>query len=307
MELINTLKDEYELHGMRWKEKPHIIMTDYGEKRIRYWNESDCMKWHIRWRDESAKGSSAVPDRMIRTKSGEPAVKYGNRWLTVHDHTEELFGCEDVERWGQFIGTLLNTATAESAEKQEVFMQQIEPPAFDLNHCIKLAQKYLEANFQCMVTSINESKQRLEFSRAIKNKVRNPALPVLDKELSVKNGRKVFHFLFYQGGESLPVKGYLPLRKFMLEWLEQTSPSSLKLLLSEVNKHFSLDREQGLLFLAEIVTPWELHDCLDQLDNSSLERMIEGLKKYEDCWEKNRTLVKAVTEWFDEKRRKVAL
>ncbi len=305
MELINTLEKEYELYGMRWKEKPHIIMTDYGEKRIRYWSENEGMRWHIRWRDESSKGSGAVPDRMIRTKSGEPAIKYGNRWLTVHDHTETLYGCEDVERWGQFIATLLNAAV--SVKNQEVFLKQIEPPVFDLNHCMTLAQKYLEANFQCMVTSIKESKQRLEFSRAIKNRMRNHALPVLDKELSVKNGKKIFHFLFYQGGESLPVKGYLPLRKFMVEWLEQTSPSSLKRLLTEVNKHFSLEQEQGLLLLAEVVMPWELYDCLDQLDNSSLERMIDGLKRYEDCWEKNRTLVKTVTEWFDEKRRKVAL
>ncbi|MET3727616.1 hypothetical protein ABID52_001197 [Fictibacillus halophilus] len=305
MELINTLEKEYELYGIRWKERPHLIMTDYGEKRIRYWSEKENLHWHIRWRDESSKGSSAVPDRMIRTKSGEPAIKYGNRWLTVHDHTEELFGCEDVERWGQFIGTLLNTAM--SSDKQDVFCKQTRQPVFDLKSCITLTQKYLEANFQCMVTSIKESKQRLEFSRAIKNKVKNHALPVLDQELSVKNGRKIFHFLFYQGSEALPIKGYLPLRKFLVEWLEQTSPSSLKLLLTEVNKHFSLEREQGLLLLAEVVTPWELYDCLDQLDNSSLERMVDGLKKYEDCWESNRILVKTVTEWFDEKRRKVAL
>ncbi|MBN3556321.1 hypothetical protein JYA63_18755 [Fictibacillus nanhaiensis] len=305
MELINTLEKEYELYGIRWKERPHLIMTDYGEKRIRYWSEKENLHWHIRWRDESSKGSGAVPDRMIRTKSGEPAIKYGNKWLTVHDHAEEWYGCEDVERWGQFIGTLLNTAM--SSDKQDVFVKQTRHPVFDLKSCITLAEKYLEANFQCMVTSIKESKQRLDFSHAIKNKLRNHALPVLDKELSVKNGRKIFHFLFYQGGESLPIKGYLPLRKFLVEWLEQTSPSSLKLLLTEVNKHFSLDREQGLLLLAEVVTPWELYDCLDQLDNSSLERMIDGLKKYEDCWESNRILVKTVTEWFDEKRRKVAL
>ncbi|MBH0170760.1 hypothetical protein [Fictibacillus sp. 18YEL24] len=305
MELINTLEKEYELYGIRWKERPYLIMTDYGEKRIRYWSEKDNLNWHIRWRDESSKGSSAVPDRMIRTKSGEAAIKYGNRWLTVHDHTKEWYGCEDIERWGQFIGTLLNTAM--SSDNKDVFVKQTRQPVFDLNQCITRAQKYLEANFQCMVTSINESKQRLEFSHAIKNNVRNHPLPVLDRELSIKNGRKIFHFLFYQGSEALPIKGYLPLRKFLVEWLEQTSTSSLKFLLTEVNKHFSLESEQGLLLLAEVVTPWELYDCLDQLDNSSLERMIDGLKKYEVCWESNRTLVKTVTEWFDEKRRKVAL
>ncbi|MDM5315696.1 hypothetical protein QUF49_06780 [Fictibacillus sp. b24] len=305
MGLINTLENEYELYGIRWKEKPHIILTDSGEKRIRYWTEHERLKWHVKWRDESSKGSGAVPDRMIRTKSGEFAIQYGEQWISLHDHADALFGCDEVERWAQFIGMLLKSAVNYDVKENPAL--QTELPVFDMNHCLRLSQKYMEANFSFITTSIFEAKERLKLSEAIRSKVKKSSLPVLEREMSVKNGKKIFHFLFYQGGDAWPVRGYLPLRTFLLEWLEHSSPLSLKGLLTEVNKHFSLDQEQGLLLLAEIVTPWEIYDCLKQLDNSSLERMVEGLKRYEECWEANRTLVKTVTEWFDEKRRKVAL
>ncbi|KZE64471.1 hypothetical protein AWM68_09990 [Fictibacillus phosphorivorans] len=305
MNLINTLENEYELYGIRWKEKPHIIMTDLGEKRIRYWKDYERLKWHVKWRDESSKGSGAVPDRMIRTNSGETAIQYGEQWISIHDHAEALFGCDEVERWGQFIGNLLKCAV--KYDGKENLDLQTELPVFDINQCLRLSQKYMEANFSCITTSIYEAKERLKLSEAIRSKVKDSELPVLEREMSFKNGKKIFHFLFYQGGDAWPVRGYLPFRMFLLEWLEHSSPLSVKQLLTEVNKHFTLDHEQGLLLLAEIVTPWEIYDCLKQLDNSSLERMVEGLKKYEECWESNRTLVKTVTEWFDEKRRKVAL
>jgi hypothetical protein len=303
MGLINIIENEYELYGIRWKEKPNIIITDYGEKRIRYWTEEERLKWHIKWRDESSKGSGAVPDRMIRTRSGETAIFDGKQWVSLHDYADASFGCEEEERWGQFIGTLLSA----SLETEQDFVKRIEHPVFDMKHCLRLSRKYMEGNFQCITSSMREAEQRLQFSEALQKKVKRNTLPVLEKNLSIKNGKRIFHFLFYQGGDAWPVRGYKPVRGFLLEWLEHTSPSSLKMLLTEIDKHFPLDQDQGLLLLAEIVTPWELYDCLEQIDNSSLERMVEGLKRYEDLWEKNRSLLRTVTGWFDEKRRKVAL
>lgn len=305
MDLINTLENEYELYGVRWKERPHVIITDFGEKRLRYWKEEECLKWHVKWRDESSKGSGAVPDRMIRTRNGDHAIYDGKQWITLHDYADTPFGCDEVERWGHFIGRLLSASL--KAQLEPGHDMKIEVPVFNIENALHVTQKYMEGNFRCITSSIYEAKQRIQFSEALKSKVRRSRLPILEKELSIKNGKRIFHFLFYQGGDEWPVKGYMPVRSFLLEWLEHTSTASLKLLLSEVNKHFSLEGEQGLLLLAEIVTPWELYDCLNQLDNSSLERMVEGLKKYEELWGLNRTLLKTVTEWFDENRRKVAL
>jgi hypothetical protein len=303
MGLINLLENKYDLYGVRWKQEPHIIMTDFGEKRLRYWKDEEMLKWHVRWRDESSKGSGAVPDRMIRTRDGEAAVFDGKHWITLHDYADTQFGCEEVERWGQFIGQLL-TASVQGDYKKDL---SVEHPVFDFNHCLELAENYTDGTFQILNTSLAEAKKRILFSAALNKKVQNTEVPILEKEISVSNGKRIFHFLFYQGGDSKPVQSYLPIRNFLSEWLENTSPLSLKMLLTEIDRIFPLNGDHGLLLLAEITTPWELTDCLNRLDNTSLEKMVEGMSMYEAIWDANRTLLKTVTEWFDENRRKVAL
>jgi hypothetical protein len=303
MGLINLLENEYELYGVRWKQEPHIIMTDFGEKQLRYWKDESTLKWHVKWRDESSKGSGAVPDRMIRTRDGETAVFDGKYWITLHDYAETLFGCEEVVRWGQFIGQMLKASIQGNYEKDF----PVKQPVFDFNYCLDLAQKYQDGTFQILTASLGEAKKRLEFAEALNKKVQQAPVPILEKEISIANGKRIFHFLFYQGGDSKPVVGYMPIRNFLFEWLENNSPLSLKMLLTEIDRIFPLDGDQGLLLLAEITTPWELKDCLSQLDNSSLEKMVEGMNMYQEIWDANRTFLKTVTEWFDENRRKVAL
>ncbi|MBY6035305.1 hypothetical protein KUV80_01485 [Fictibacillus nanhaiensis] len=304
MGLINLLENEYDLYGVEWKQEPHLIMTDFGEKRLRYWTDEERLKWHMKWRDESAKGSGAVPDRMIRTRDGEIAVFDGKHWISLHDSADTPFGCEEVERWGQFIGHLLLASIKASHENHEC---KVTESVFDFDSCLAQSEKYMEGNFKCINTSIYEARQRLKFAEALKRKVRKPVLPILEKDISISNGKRIFHFLFYQGGDSWPEKGYLPIRKFLFEWLSHTSPLSLRMLLTEVNKVFPLNGEHGLLLLAEITVPWELRDCLILLDNENLEKMIEGMQKYEATWEEHRIFLKTVTQWFDENRRKVAL
>jgi hypothetical protein len=303
MGLINLLENEYDLYGVRWKQEPHIILTDFGEKRLRYWKDVDILNWHVKWRDESSKGSGAVPDRMIRTRDGEVAVFDGKHWISLHDHADTLFGCEEVERWGQFIGQLLKASVKGNVEKD----LSIESPLFDFSHCLNLAQKYKDGNFQTLNVSFHEAKMRLQYAEALNKRVQKAAVPILEKEISITNGKRIFHFLFYQGGDSRPVKGYMPIRNFLFEWLEHNSPLSLKMLLTEINRFFPLNGDHGLQLLAEVTTPWELNECLNQLDNSSLEKMVEGMNMYEAIWEANRTFLKTVTEWYDENRRKVAL
>jgi hypothetical protein len=303
MGLINLLENEYDLYGVRWKQEPHIILTDFGEKQLRYWTDESKLKWHVKWRDESSKGSGAVPDRMIRTRDGEVAVFDGKYWVTLHDYADTPFGCEEVEKWGQFIGQLLEASIHKNMEKD----LRADKPVFDFQHCMEVSRKYLEGDFDILNKSIYEAEKRLQYAEALKKKVKKSVIPLLENEISISNGKRIFHFLFYQGGDTWPVKGYLPIRNFLFEWLEQNSPLSLKMLLTEIDKIFPLNSDQGLLLLAEITIPWELIECLNQLDNSNLEKMVEGMNKYESIWDANRLLLKTVTEWFDEKRRKVAL
>ncbi|WNB93257.1 hypothetical protein [Bacillus sp. NEB1478] len=303
MGIINLLENEYELYGVRWKEEPHVIFTDFGDKRLRYWSEEQLLEWHVKWRDESSKGSSAVPDRMIRTRDGGNAVFDGKHWVTLHDTADIPFGCEEVGRWGQFIGHLL----AASIKYENVPCTIDGEPALDYEKCLEKLELYAEGNFHSLNISIAEAKKRIHFAEVLYKKTVRTPRPILEKEISIINGKRIFHFLFYEGGDSKPIRGYLPIRNFMLEWLLQTSPLSMKMLLDEIHSVFSLSDDQGLLLLAEITMPWELKDCINFLDNSSLEKMVDGMNKYEKLWEDNRLLLKTVTEWYEDTRRKVAL
>jgi hypothetical protein len=270
---------------------------------MRYWSDEQLLKWHVKWRDESSKGSSAVPDRMIRTRDGGYAVFDGRHWVTLHDCADTPFGCEEVGKWGQFIGHLLIASV-----KQGSFPFPVEAkPVLDFENCLEKLKVYGEGDFHSLNISISEAKKRIQFAEVLQKRAAQTPMPILEKEISIINGKRIFHFLFYEGGDSKPVRGYGPIRKFLLEWLLQTSPLSLKMLLDEIHSLFSLSEEQGLLLLAEITMPWELEDCVNLLENSSLETMVEGMNKYERLWEDNRILLKTVTEWFEDNRRKVAL
>jgi hypothetical protein len=303
MGIINLLENEYEIYGVRWKEEPHVLKTDSGDKRLRYWTDEQLLKWHVMWRDESATDSGAVPDRMIRTRDGDVAIFDGKHWVTMHDCSETEFGCEEVDRWGQFIGHMLAVSVKPSFHSFDTEVA----PVLDLRVCLEKLKLYAEGNFHCIQTSVDEAKKRFQFAEAIQKKTNQVKRPILEKELNILNGKRIFNFLFYEGGDSKPVRGYLPIRSFLLEWLCQTSPLSLKMLLSQIHSVFPLNGEQGLLLLAEVSMPWELEDCVRLLDNSTLEKMVQGMNRYEKLWEDNRLLLRTVTEWFEDNRRKVAL
>jgi hypothetical protein len=303
MGIINLLENEYELYGVRWKEEPHILKTDSGDKRLRYWSDENLLNWHVNWRDESAAGSGAVTDRMIRTRDGEVAVYDGRQWVTVHDCADEWFGCEEVDRWGQLIGELLKNAVKPDSDQ---FIAEIIPEV-NMEACFSKLRLYSEGNFQCIHVSMNEAEKRFQYAEALRKRTSACHAPILEKELKITRGKRIFHFLFYEGGNSKPVKGYLPIRNFLLDWLSQTSPLSLKMLLSNIHSIFPLDTDHGLQLLAEISMPRELEECVNFLDNSTLEKMVEGMDRFEKHWEENRTLLKTVTEWFEDNRRKVAL
>jgi hypothetical protein len=303
MNIIHLLEKEYDLYGVSWMQEPTLLMTDYGEKRLRYWKDEQLLNWHVKWRDESSKDSGAVTDRMIRTKDGKTAVRYGEQWISLHDHSDAFFGNFDEKQWGRFIGNMLSAAVTE--EKKQTW--PMDSTTFNFKKCQVELEKYKGGNFHFLNTSLYEAEQRLTFAHVLKKKAKDAVLPLLERDISISNGKKIFHFLFYQGGDSWPVRSYLPIRKFLLEWLSHTSGPSLKNLLSEIDLTFPLHTEQGLLLLAEVVMPWELEEGLNHLSPHYLEELVTGMQEYEKVWEENRNLLKIVTDWFDVNRRKVAL
>ncbi|MDM5339275.1 hypothetical protein QUF84_18915 [Fictibacillus enclensis] len=306
MTILFEIKKHYELQKVTWKEKDHLVDTDCGVKQIRVWKDRALLDWHVRWRDEVGKNSLAVADRMIRTAEGKPWVVMGNEYLTLHDYVEgthERSGHE--KRWGLLIGNMLQAGL----ELQGEFSSVTKEDHYSFDTCLaaihKLSKEYNE--LVSVKNSLPEANKRLNLAMELKKASSHVPLPLFDSDTHMNNGGQIFNILFYRGSDDYPEHGYRPLRRLLTEWLKECGPYSLRKLLTCINEHFSLEREQGYLLLAEILTPWELQDCVDQLKNEELAHIVSYVESFEQDWDFNRILLHCFTDWMDDKRKRVAL
>ncbi|MDN4072717.1 hypothetical protein [Fictibacillus terranigra] len=306
MTILQEIKKHYELQTVTWKEKETLVDTDCGVKRIRIWSDLHLLNWHVRWRDEVGKNSLAVADRMIRTVDGACWVDLEGRYLTLHDYVEgrhERGGHE--KRWGLLLGNMLQAGL----DLQKEFGPITHADRYSFDACLAAIHK-LSKDYNELVSvrnSLPEANKRLNLAMELKQASSQVPLPLLDSDTHMSNGAQIFNILFYRGSNGYPEEGYRPLRKFLTEWLKECGPYSLRKLLTCINEHFSLEREQGYLLLAEILTPWELQDCVDQLKNTELSHIVACVESFEQDWDFNRILLHCFTDWMDDKRKRVAL
>ncbi|MFC0188003.1 hypothetical protein ACFFJY_06860 [Fictibacillus aquaticus] len=306
MDILDIVKEEYGLREVSWMENPFILLTDSGCKRIRYWADESLLKWHTEWRDEAGKKDGPMLDRMIRTKKGESRISVNKQWITLHDSCIEPFGLLGNEKqWGALVAKILAAGEME-ARGLEVLAETDE---FDFQSLLELAKPVASSggSFSLIRMSLTEARKRAVQANKLIELAGNSVPPLLDPQLSTDSGRKVMDFLFYEAGDQMPVRTYKPLRRFLQEWIAACGTPSLKRLLTAADRDYPLHSEQGFLLAAEIMIPWELKECLLNLQGGDLEEAVSSLDRFSREWEINRRLLMAVTEWMDENRKKVAL
>ncbi|EIT85353.1 hypothetical protein A374_11435 [Fictibacillus macauensis ZFHKF-1] len=306
MNVIEEIKKAYELRTVSWKQKGKLLDTDCGLKRVVLWSDDNLLKWHVKWRDQTGRNSVAIADRMIRTATGHPWIEVNGKYVTLHDEVEGSYDRAGHEKaWGLLIGTMLKAGLEASQE----FSTLCQEKTYSFGQCLsavhQLGKQFtvLESVKQCLV----EADKRLKQAEEVKKAAGECLLPIMDQPLSVLHGKQIFNILFYKGSHHEPIRGYLPLRHFLRDWLKECGPHSLKKLLHCINEHYSLQQEQGLLLLAELLMPWELVHCVEQLETKELAHIISTVEQFEQNWDFNRILLHCYSEWLDEKRRKVAL
>jgi hypothetical protein len=306
MDILDIVIKEYGLCEVSWTEQPNTLLTDSGCKRIRYWNDENLLKWHTAWRDETGKKGGPLLDRMIRSKKGESQISFNKQWITLHDCSAEPYGLLGNEiQWGALLAKILSAGEAKECRMPDV--KEIEQ--FDFQSVLELAKPAAGSlgSFSLIKMSLAEARKRALHAKILIEQAGSRVPPLLDPQLSTDNGRKVMDFLFYEAGDQTPVRSYKPLRRFLQEWISACGTQSLKRLLTAAAQYYPLRAEQGLLLTAEIMTPWELEECLLSLLNGGLEEAVSCLDRFSREWEINRRLLMAVTEWMDENRKKVAL
>lgn len=278
MALVNHLKENYSYQEVVQLSE-HLIQTEYGHKRIEYWDEFDLLEWHVAWRDTCQQPPHVFVDRMIRTKDGRTAIPYEHQWITVHDHMEGAVPLQLEENreaiWGAFIGNMLafGEQTPYSASTQE---RLIAPSSVGTG-----------GQWAALV---REGKKRIQQSEQLTawfSKLEPPTLPA---SLSIDRGYSWNGLFFFCPRKEEPQKSYAPLRTFLLFWMEEYGTDSLKRLLDEMDDFHPLTDGQGYLLLAECLKPYEL----------------QGVREGKDVrkeWEKARKLVRELSGWLDEKKK----
>ncbi|MGO4888594.1 hypothetical protein ACJ2A9_12595 [Anaerobacillus sp. MEB173] len=304
MDILNLIEEHYRLTELKWRKNKEIIESKTGVKKIRYWENRQLLDWHIAWRDGINHSNQVMVDRMIRTKKGEPAIQYENGWLTLHDEVSITYPIEeDIDKWALLLSQMLGYGlTVEKTIHEDV--------PFSIEQCLRLLphSKKLDGVAKVVLEkSCNEAKKRVQLVKGLLKHCDKQKLPIVDKITTVQQGKQIYQLLFWVGGNEKPDVGYKGIRKFLEQWLTVHGTDGTELLLNKINDNFSLTGEQGLFLLAECLTPWELHECLDHLAvTTNSEEVYTIFDRYNQRWELSRELVDIISSWLDKKREKVA-
>lgn len=306
MDMLRRIKMEYELSDVKWDMKNDTIHSDRGRKKLRIWKDKQLLEWHVKWRDELGKHSGFLVDRMIRTKSSEPFIITDVGWLSLHDFVEEKLPSKGKEKeWGKFIGAALKTGMKQNEEchrmkkTNELTLKEIRGsierlPLIDPMTKLVLERSYFEAK-----NRIRKAKSLIDHAKHIKQ-------PILAPFTTIKETRQIFLYLFLECGVGHPIRGYQPIRKLFIDWLEQNGEESLRKLVNEIDNHFSLKKEHGFLLLADILMPFEIESTIHTLHQVKTElEMNRVMTNFYNSWETSRKLVLFLSKWMESDREKV--
>lgn len=302
--MLRRVKMEYGLSDLKWIKTDQIFQSENGKKRIRIWKDKQLLQWHIKWRDEISKQSGILLDRMIRTKDGEPFFICDKGWATIHDEVEEVFPSLGKEQeWGRLLGTSLAYGLNQSDEcqrfkkKQDIPLKAVKQTIVQLNNIDPIAKNILERSYY---EANRRSKKALQLSRRSQSK----KLPILTPSITLADAKEVFFNLFWVCGADQPLQGYEPIRNFLENWYIKNGEKSIVHLLDSINIYFPLKADQGMLLLAEFLTPYELTRAVSKLVTQEYETM-EIMDEYFKGWETTRKLVLLISNWIEEEREKV--
>ncbi|WP_088103722.1 hypothetical protein [Halalkalibacter urbisdiaboli] len=299
MELLDCLKDQYHWNDIQFIDN-HLIETEHGEKRIRFWYDQELLDWHTQWRDQCSITPCVLIDRMIRTKDNETAIKWRDGWITIHDELKDVFPQRgEEETWGLMLGTMVKKGKQFESRYIE---KQYEKPNLRLidDHHTRLNKREQMLLAQCLT----EAKERSKKAEQLRRSCKNEAVPLLDPIHSSQQAKRVYHVLVWTGTENPPERSYRSYHSFLVKWLSKNGQASLELLLDAMERTGGFTREQALLLLAECLEPTELIPISLQFEQNADETAIrQAIEASLSEWEYSKRLVKVISSWLDKKKK----
>lgn len=299
MELLDWLKEHYQWQDVKFVNEA-LIETEQGHKRLRYWSDKALLDWHIKWRDSCSVTPYVLADRMIRSKEQEAALAWKDGWLTVHDEvTDSHFIKERAEEIGMMIGAMIGHGVTTDSTVKPVSQDE---PAFP--------QLYAHAPLfhgsqQSLLTSLlKEAETRMKKANALRERLKDEPLPLLDPITSFKQAKQVYQVLIWYGTMESPERGYRSLCVFLGRWLDAFGKEALEELLSGMYVEERVTREQAILLLAECLKSYELDPLVQLMKRNPSDREIEqALQHATREWEQSKQLVQMISASIDKKKK----
>lgn len=277
-------------------EKPLIIQTESGLKKIYLWGNEHLLNWHLQWRHRLLCDAFYL-DRMYVTRTGKPFAMIGKMAITCHDAIHEPAERKGNEAaWAAWLGELSAKSRYPSSGRQsdllgaasqveEAYLQlQKRPAATDAG---SIAGK-------CFPAALERAKQ----AERLAGSHRSRRLSVLAPDnLHFSQGKWLLGKLFIELGQANPAVGYEPLAGFFGSWLEDSGKESLRSLLTYLKNGEYMDEATAELIRAELYYPREwlfLVQALPVLENGRTGEVVETFKKKWDRSSRTVTIFESV-------------
>ncbi|KMK74642.1 hypothetical protein [Alkalihalobacillus pseudalcaliphilus] len=300
MELVDCLKEHYQWQDAQFINQA-ILKTDQGRKRIQYWQDQDILEWQIEWRDQCSVTPHVLIDRMIRTKEEEAFIEWKTGWVTVHDDLEDYFTEKGKEeQWGTLLGAMIEHGqqTKSTVSPRVIAKQKYED--------LELLLPILKSEQRELLTScLKEVRFRLNKADQLKRLVEGIQPPLMDQVYSVRQAKKVYQVLFWNGTIEAPIRSYQGIRHLLNYWLHEHGEQSLGQVLDKMRSHEAFNEHQTMLLLAECLLPYELNRITEEIHRTDVtDHDIEQAIHFSLVeWERSKKLVSFLSRWFDQQKK----
>lgn len=293
MDFLQVVKNSYQFRKVE-KVDDVTIQTEYGRKKVYFWNDRSLLDWHIAWRDYCSVQGQILTNRMIRTHDQQPDVKWKEGWLTLHDEVTTLAPMKENEKaWAKLLEKMF-TFGSNNTQYASLAGERIYP---NLAECTldMIERTEDEQEKKKILGCLEESKLRLEKGRRI---VENSDQQlIIDPINTLQQGKAIFDMLYWEGTNSRPESSLRSFAQFLYEWYLQNGEHSMLTLLNELDELMSFREKFAKLLIGEILIPWEMDAFIKNTENS---------KQLFIHWENKRQLLNILNKWYADERKKVA-
>ncbi|WP_283153923.1 hypothetical protein [Guptibacillus hwajinpoensis] len=284
MDLVTIIEEKYDLKDVQWLEKPQLIMTHLGKRKLSYWRDRDLLEYHLNFRDRLFSQHGFLCNRMIRTSEGKGFIRIENDYMTVHDHVEEAYPLDIVpEMKGYLLATLLSTGDQKATLTSHFpYRKTLEDLSF-----IRLTHK---EQYLLLVNLIPEVKKRLNFEVCY-------SLPFIPFTYYVL--KEVLGQIYFESSDEPPVSASKVIMKEVHSWYTlKNSNHFVKCFEALVN---GVEDDMKHRLIQAIFAPWEWQECIQALQ-SNMNDPDQVMKEFIDKWEANRDMLRQLELSLSDRR-----